>query len=42
MFSGDVLMFEGHLVHRACPNLTRDAVRFSVDFRYSAADSGIY
>ena len=35
MLCGDVLMFEGRVVHRACPNLTHDTIRFSADFRYS-------
>jgi SAM-dependent methyltransferase len=35
MSCGDVLLFDGWTVHRACPNLTRDTIRFSADFRYS-------
>jgi hypothetical protein len=35
MLCGDVLMFDGCTIHRACPNLTHETVRFSVDFRYS-------
>ena len=35
MSCGDVLMFDGCTVHQACPNLTRETVRFSADFRYS-------
>ena len=35
MRSGDVLMFGSLTVHRACPNLTRDTIRFSADFRYA-------
>jgi hypothetical protein len=37
MAQGDVLAFDGCTIHRACPNLTRDRVRFSVDFRYTKA-----
>ena len=33
---GDVLVFHSHTVHRAGPNLTRDRLRVSVDFRYQA------
>jgi Phytanoyl-CoA dioxygenase (PhyH) len=32
---GDVLMFDGRTIHRACPNLTRGTTRFSADFRYA-------
>jgi SAM-dependent methyltransferase len=35
MLCGDVLMLDGCTVHRACPNLTDETVRFSADFRYS-------
>jgi SAM-dependent methyltransferase len=35
MSCGDVLMFDGCTVHRACPNLTDETVRFSADFRYA-------
>jgi ectoine hydroxylase-related dioxygenase (phytanoyl-CoA dioxygenase family) len=35
MTQGDVLAFDGCTIHRACPNLTRDQTRFSIDFRYS-------
>ncbi|MBE0656207.1 MAG: phytanoyl-CoA dioxygenase family protein [Bryobacteraceae bacterium] len=38
MSCGDVLMFDGCAVHRACPNLTCETVRFSADFRYSRCD----
>jgi hypothetical protein len=34
--AGDVLVFHSHTVHRARPNLTRDQLRVSVDFRYQA------
>jgi Phytanoyl-CoA dioxygenase (PhyH) len=34
--AGDVLVFHSHTVHRATPNLTRDRLRVSVDFRYQA------
>lgn len=36
MAQGDVLAFDGCTIHRACPNLTRDRTRFSVDFRYAS------
>jgi hypothetical protein len=32
---GDVLMFDSETIHRACPNLTGDTIRFSADFRYA-------
>ncbi len=31
---GDVVLFSGLTVHGALPNVTRDRVRFSVDYRY--------
>jgi hypothetical protein len=34
--AGDVLLFHSHMVHRARPNVTRDQLRLSVDFRYQA------
>ena len=34
---GDVLAVHCLTVHRACPNLTRDRVRISADFRYEPA-----
>jgi hypothetical protein len=34
---GDALAFHCLTVHRACPNLTRDRVRVSADFRYEPA-----
>jgi hypothetical protein len=34
--AGDVLVFHSHTVHRARPNVTRDRLRVSVDFRYQA------
>jgi hypothetical protein len=35
MQAGDVLMFEGRTIHRACPNLSRNTIRYSADFRYA-------
>jgi ectoine hydroxylase-related dioxygenase (phytanoyl-CoA dioxygenase family) len=35
MRAGDVLLFDGRTIHAACPNLTRDTIRFSADFRYA-------
>ncbi len=35
MRSGDVLMFDSQTIHRACPNLTHNQIRFSADFRYA-------
>ena len=34
MRAGDVLLVNALTVHRACPNLTPDRVRLSLDFRY--------
>jgi hypothetical protein len=35
MRAGDVLLINVLTLHRACPNLTRDRVRLSLDFRYA-------
>ena len=35
MRAGDVLLFNTLTLHRACPNLTRDRVRLSLDLRYA-------
>jgi hypothetical protein len=35
--AGDVLTFHSHTVHKALPNMRRDTIRFSCDFRYQPA-----
>jgi len=34
MHAGDVVLVNALTLHRACPNLSRDGVRLSLDFRY--------
>ncbi len=40
--AGDAILFNCLTVHRALPNLTRDRVRLSVDYRYQPADEPIH
>jgi ectoine hydroxylase-related dioxygenase (phytanoyl-CoA dioxygenase family) len=35
--AGDAILFNCLTVHRALPNMTRDHVRLSVDYRYQPA-----
>ena len=39
--AGDAILFNCLTVHRALPNVTRDHVRLSVDYRYQPADEPI-
>jgi hypothetical protein len=40
--AGDAIVFNGLTVHRALPNVTRDRVRLSVDYRYQPASEPIH
>jgi hypothetical protein len=40
--AGDAILFNCLTVHRALPNLTRNRVRISVDYRYQPADEPIH
>ncbi len=39
--TGDVVVFHSMMVHRGLPNLTRDRLRLSVDYRYQAPSQPI-
>jgi ectoine hydroxylase-related dioxygenase (phytanoyl-CoA dioxygenase family) len=41
MAAGDALIFHSLTVHRAAPNIYKDRVRLSVDYRYQALDMPI-
>jgi ectoine hydroxylase-related dioxygenase (phytanoyl-CoA dioxygenase family) len=36
MRTGDVLMFDSHTIHCACPNLITHTTRFSIDCHYAS------
>jgi hypothetical protein len=39
--AGDVLMFNSVTLHRACPNMTANRLRLSVDYRYEPAQGSM-
>ncbi|HMN30888.1 MAG TPA: phytanoyl-CoA dioxygenase family protein [Caldilineaceae bacterium] len=39
--AGDVLVFHSHTVHKALPNITRDQIRISVDYRYQGVSGAL-
>ena len=39
--AGDVVFFHSHTVHKGLPNLSRDRLRLSVDYRYQPASQPV-